>query len=49
VRRSGFGAAIRIVLVVGTLLTAVNLGESILAGQADVGILVRVVANYLIP
>lgn len=44
-----FATAARIALVVGTLLTAVNLGGPILSGRADIGTAARVVANYLIP
>ncbi|GAW49233.1 NAD(P)H-hydrate epimerase [Nocardioides sp. PD653] len=44
-----FATATRIALVVGTVLTAVNLGDPILAGQLDPATGVRVVANYLIP
>lgn len=44
-----FAPAAQIALVVGTLLTVVNLGGRILGGQLDTGTWVRVAANYLIP
>ncbi|GAB3257836.1 NAD(P)H-hydrate epimerase [Nocardioides dilutus] len=44
-----FATAARIALVVGTLLTAVNLGGRILGGQLDATTGARVAANYLIP
>ena len=44
-----FATAARIALVVGTLLTAVNLCGLILGGQIDPTTGVRVAANYLIP
>jgi hypothetical protein len=49
VRRRTIGRTIPIALVVGTLLTAINLGSVILGGRANGSTWVRVVANYLIP
>ena len=44
-----FATGARIALVVGTLLTAVNLGGHIRGGELDTGTGVRIAANYLIP
>lgn len=44
-----FRTASRIALVVGTLLTVVNQGSIILAGDASLATWIRAVANYLIP
>lgn len=44
-----FPLAARIALVVGTLLTAINLGSAIVDGRHDLALAVRVASNYLIP
>ena len=44
-----FRTASRIALVVGTLLTAVNQGSVIIAGDAVLATWLRTLANYLIP
>lgn len=44
-----FPFAARIALVVGTLLTAINLGSAIVGGRHDITFVVRVASNYLIP
>jgi len=44
-----FRTASRIALVVGTLLTVVNQGSIIVAGDAVAATWVRTAANYLIP
>lgn len=41
--------ALPVALVVGTLLSAVNQGAVILAGEASVGVWLRVVFNYVVP
>lgn len=40
---------LKIALIVGTLLSLINQGDIILAGQANVLTWVRVLANYVIP
>jgi hypothetical protein len=40
---------LRIALVVGTLLSAVNQGDALVAGRLSVATVLRVLANYLIP
>ena len=40
---------LKIALIVGTLLSLINQGDIILAGQANVLTWVRVIANYAIP
>ena len=49
VRRRTLGRTVPIALVVGTLLTAINLGSVILGGRATGTTWIRVAANYLIP
>ena len=44
-----FRTASKIAVVVGTLLTVVNQGAVIVAGDATVATWVRTAANYLIP
>ena len=44
-----FATAVRIALVVGTLLTVVHLGGLILGGRAYAATAARVAANYLVP
>lgn len=44
-----FRTASKIALVVGTLLTAVNQGAVIVAGDATLATWLRTAANYLIP
>lgn len=44
-----FRTASKIALVVGTLLTAVNQGAVIIAGDATLATWLRTAANYLIP
>ncbi|MPY93717.1 MAG: hypothetical protein GEV08_11855 [Acidimicrobiia bacterium] len=41
--------ASRVALVVGTLLSVVNQGSVLIAGDASVGTVIRVVVNYLVP
>jgi NAD(P)H-hydrate epimerase len=48
-RGATFGTASRIALVVGTLLTLVNLGSTIASGDVTVAVVLRVLANYAIP
>jgi hypothetical protein len=48
-RGATFGTAFRICVIVGTLLTVVNQGGVIAAGQHGLVVLLRVLANYLIP
>ncbi len=38
-----------VALVVGTVLSAVNQGDVVVQGMAGVAVVVKVVANYLIP
>lgn len=49
VRGATFPTAARIALVVGTLLTVINQGGVLLAGDATVATALRVAANFLIP
>lgn len=49
VRGATFSTAARIALVVGTLLTIVNLGGVIVDGRADLATVVKTAANYAIP
>lgn len=44
-----FSTAVRIALVVGTLLTMVNLGHVIVGGQAGPATYLQIAANYAIP
>lgn len=48
-RGATFGTAIRICVIVGTLLTVVNQGGVLASGQHGPVVLLRVLANYLIP
>jgi hypothetical protein len=48
-RREHFRRTIRIALVVGLLLSAINQGQTILTGMATAATAVRCVANFLIP
>jgi len=44
-----FRTAIKIALIVGTLLTAVNQGTVIVGGDPTIATWLRTVANYVIP
>ena len=44
-----FGTAIRISLIVGSLLTLVNQGGVLASGERGTAVLLRVLANYVIP
>lgn len=48
-RREHLRRTVFIAVVVGTLLTAINLGDVIVDGRATSGTLVRAVLNYLVP
>ena len=48
-RPSTLRRTIPIALVVGTVLTAINLGGTLLGGQATLATWARVVSNFLIP
>jgi len=41
--------ALRISLVVGTVLTVINQGDVILRGDADVGVWVKIALTYTVP
>lgn len=43
------GVAWRIAIVVGTVLTAVNQGHVVLAGQISPDVWVRIAVNYAVP
>lgn len=49
IRRRTLRRTVPIALVVGTLLTAINLGSVIVGGQATGTTWVRAAANYLVP
>jgi hypothetical protein len=49
VRGATFSVSIRIALVVGTLLSAVNQGSAIIDGDTSTSTWVRVGFNYLVP
>lgn len=40
---------VTVALIVGTLLTAINQGDRIISGDIDAVLVVKSVANYLIP
>jgi hypothetical protein len=40
---------ITVALVVGTLLTLINQGDRIAAGEVDLAVWMKILANYLIP
>lgn len=48
-RGATFATSMRVALVVGTLLTLVNQGAALWSGPVDLPLMLRVVANYLIP
>jgi hypothetical protein len=53
VEHCGDAAAMRrtitVALIVGTLLTLINQGDRIAAGEVDLAVAMKVLANYLIP
>lgn len=48
-RGATFATSIRVALMVGTLLTLVNQGAALWIGPVNLPVMLRVVANYLIP
>lgn len=41
--------AIKVALIVGTVLTAINQGDLLLAGQLSPGMLAKIVLTYCVP
>lgn len=48
-RRANLRRTVRIALVVGTVLTAINQGDVLVRGQASAATAVKIVFNFLIP
>jgi len=48
-RPAVFRRCVLIAIVVGSLLTAVNLGGSIWRGDVDAHVVLKIVANFLVP
>jgi hypothetical protein len=48
-RPAVFRRCVLIAVVVGSLLTAVNLGGSIVRGDVDVHVLLKIAANFCVP
>lgn len=48
-RREHLSRTVVIAALVGTLLTAINLGDMIVDGRTTSGTLVKAVLNYLVP
>ncbi len=44
-----FTTSVRVALIVGTVLTLVNQSPALSAGHLDLALVLRVLANYLIP